>query len=305
MSLPQHISPATGLQNVSTILQLDVQKIIADYQSLQISTERFFTNIPSVEIMQCNDTGYRYYYPFTIFGDGEFYAELQKLNGDYYPTDKWEHANAINYVAPNAKVLEVGSANGYFLDRMKTKGAICTGLEFNPTALQQAKEKGLDVHNEMLDAHAQKNESTYDVVCSFQVLEHIWDVKNYFESVVQCLKPGGKCIIGVPNNNPYLYRYDVYHTLNLPPHHSGLWNKENMEKVAAYYGFKPIAIMVEKLTVPKEWYAAQVNYYLQHKSWLGKLLKATPWPLAKLIVKTVKPFTEGRNVLGIFELIKK
>lgn len=298
----KNISPVTGSANVSSILNLDIKKTLDLYKSINVKADRFFSNVPSVEILECGDTGYRYYYPFSIFGDGLFYEELQKNDTNYYPREKWEHNTAINYINRNDKVLEVGCADGYFLNRLKNKGAICTGLEFNTVALNQAKQSGLDVYNEMLDVHAEKHPHQYDVVCSFQVLEHIWDIKNYFESVLKCLKPGGKCIVGVPNNNPFIYKNDVYHTLNLPPHHAGLWNSKSLENTGKHFGFKKTTTQLEKLTMIKEWYKSQKNHYTQTKPWLGKLLTIVPWPIAKLFIKLHSPFEEGRNVLALFEL---
>ena len=70
------------------------------------------------------------------------------------------------------------------------------------------------------------------------VLEHIYDVKSFLEASLKVLKPEGKIIIGVPNSEPYFLGYDKYCTLNLPPHHMGLWNKKVFDKLAALFNLK-------------------------------------------------------------------
>jgi hypothetical protein len=55
------------------------------------------------------------------------------------------------------------------------------------------------------------------------------------EDSLKALKKGGKLIIGVPNNEPYFKSYDKYSTLNLPPHHMGLWNIKVFEKIAPLF----------------------------------------------------------------------
>jgi 2-polyprenyl-3-methyl-5-hydroxy-6-metoxy-1,4-benzoquinol methylase len=71
-------------------------------------------------------------------------------------------------------------------------------------------------------------EHNYDAVCLFQVLEHMHDISGFFKHVRAFIKPQGKLIISVPNNNPYLYVNDKLHTLNLPPHHMGLWTGSSL-----------------------------------------------------------------------------
>ena len=80
----------------------------------------------------------------------------------------------------------------------------------------------------------------------FQVLEHIYDVKEFLEHALQVLKKGGKLVIGVPNNEPYFLGYDKYCTLNLPPHHMGLWNIKVFEKFAPIFGLKIISVSYDQ-----------------------------------------------------------
>ena len=42
-------------------------------------------------------------------------------------------------------------------------------------------------------------DNSYDVVVSFQVIEHIKDDKKYLQEIQRVLKPGGKAIITTPN----------------------------------------------------------------------------------------------------------
>lgn len=49
-------------------------------------------------------------------------------------------------------------------------------------------------------------DNTYDVVISFQVIEHIKDDKGYLEEIHRVLKPGGKTIITTPNIKKTLSR---------------------------------------------------------------------------------------------------
>ena len=62
-------------------------------------------------------------------------------------------------------------------------------------------------------------------------------------------------MIGVPNNEPYFQGYDKYCTLNLPPHHMGLWNRKVFERTAPLFGLKILQVIYDvKGSVIKEAY---------------------------------------------------
>jgi len=298
-------SPVTHHQNVSLITRFPSDRIIACYRQDGIAVERFFRDIPAVELYECNDTGYRFYSPENIFGDGQFYADLQaKEGGEYYPHKKWEHRFAAARINASQKVLEVGAGDGFFLDMLRQKGIAGLGLELNDQAIAAGRAKGLDLRNEMIQDHAAQHPGAYDVVCCFQVLEHIYDVKGFLEACIKALKKGGKLIIGVPNNNPYLFKHDQWHTLNLPPHHAGLWSKNAFLQLQKFYEIVPDHITVEPLShsldQSKRWFLVQRDYHLEHHPAFGKILAAIPRPLYKLGVKLFSPFIAGRNIVAMF-----
>jgi len=69
-------SPVTGNKNTNLIQKIPVKTIIEKYQRIDLDVSRFFQNMQDIEMYQCNDTQYRFYYPYTIFGDDKFYEEL-------------------------------------------------------------------------------------------------------------------------------------------------------------------------------------------------------------------------------------
>ncbi len=96
----------------------------------------------------------------------------------------------------------------------------------------------------------------YDVVVSFQVIEHIKDDRAYLEEIKRVLRPGGKAIITTPNikktltRNPWHIR--EYTAKELSTLTGSIFNKVTMkgvagnEKVMAYYDMNKKA--VEKIT---------------------------------------------------------
>ncbi|QHS59750.1 class I SAM-dependent methyltransferase [Chitinophaga agri] len=298
-------SPVTGGNRVELITTFPTESIVKIYEDkLNVDTRRFFKGVPAVELYECTETGYRFYAPEGILGDGQFYADLNKDNEGYYPTNKWEHKYAISQIKPGEKVLEIGAGDGFFLEQLKKANIDAIGLELNLDAIAKGEKKGLRMYNEMIEDHAAAHPDTYDVVCCFQVLEHIYQVKSFLDAAIKALKKGGKLIIGVPNNNPYMFKQDKWQTLNLPPHHAGLWNRKAFTELPKFYNITPLDIIVEPLSNTKEyakpWYVAQRSYYKETSPVLGGLMSIVPRPIYKLAVKALSPWIDGINIIAVF-----
>lgn len=233
-------SPVTGNCNTTLTDTFECGDVIGLYKNqLDMDVSAYFGHGDQFHLFRCDETGYRFYHPKGMDGDGNFYANLQQQLGDgYYHDWKFENQIALDLLDMNHRVLDIGCGIGKFLSRAKEKAAEVTGLELNEKAVQVCRNNGLNVFNELIGDHARHKPEHYDVVCMFQVLEHIYDVRSFLEESLAVLKKGGKLVIGVPNNEPYFQGYDKYCTLNLPPHHMGLWNKTVFEKMAPMLGLK-------------------------------------------------------------------
>ncbi len=235
-------SPLTG--GKSTYESSISTKRIIDLYKRNTDVARFFTGLDSVSIYRCDDTGYRFYYPLNVAGDGLFYEDLSKEEL-YYVTRKWEHEVADTYIKAGDTVFEQGCATGAFLTYEKeTKNIIAFGSELNEAARSEAEMKGI--------SFTQTKEA--DVSCSFQVLEHIADVKGFINDAINATKDNGYIIFGVPNNAGFL-KDDQYCFLNMPPHHMGLWTAEVFAKLPDYFPLELVTVHTENL---------QPNHYRSH-----------------------------------------
>lgn len=296
------LSPLTKSPNVKKILEIDSLLLIKKYKDeINIDVARFFEGYKSIALFKCRDTGYKFYYPFTSIGDKEFYEDLSKNRANYY-SGRWEHNNALKFIGKDKSALEIGSGFGAFLKLLKENKIEAKGLELNPYAVLKCNEEGLDVKQKLIQEEAETNKNVYEVVCYFQVLEHITDVYSFIESSIAVLKKNGKLIIGVPNNNPFLFVNDKFHTLNLPPHHAGLWDKKSLKALEKIFPIKLQNIEFEPLEVSYDYF---IDFQINNASniFIRKILirlnKTKPILLKKIICRFIK----GRNVLAIF--IKK
>lgn len=182
-----------------------------------------------INYLYCNQCGL-YFFQALITGTEEFYETLQQFDW-YYLNEKNEYHYAKKFVKLNDHILEIGCGSGNFTNFISPR--IYVGLEFNKEAIKQAKKCGVNVLEQTIEAHADQFPDSYDVVCSFQVLEHVAEIYSFIGSALKCLKSGGYLIIAVPNHDSFL-RYCYNNILNLPPHHVSHWDKKaliNLKKI--------------------------------------------------------------------------
>ncbi len=116
------------------------------------------------------------------------------------------------------------------------------GIEFNPEALNECREKGLDVR----DCSVAELDGEFDVIVSFQVFEHVENPGKLLSDCLERLAPNGRLIVAVPNQDGVLGELENNY-LNLPPHHVTLWEKACFEYIARRHGLLMEAYLVEPL----------------------------------------------------------
>ncbi len=245
-------SPLTNKDNVVCERSIKTSDIIELYKKeYNIDLNSTFNGITYISLYKCLDTNYRFYYPFHLQGDDRFYSALSKENWYYRPW-KWEHEQCKKFIKDDFKLLEVGAGSGSFINKISQyfKNIECVGLEFNTSAIEIARNSGINLLNESIEIHSNNKQEYYDLVCSFQVLEHISEVYPFIEAQLKCLKKGGKLLISVPNNDSFLKENTLNSKiLNMPPHHMGLWNEKSLTSLTSIFNIKLEKILFEPLQV--------------------------------------------------------
>jgi len=172
---------------------------------------------------------------------------MMKLNmyqALFHLEEKQEYIYASNIINENSKVLEVGCGKGAFAKYIPTTDY--TGLESSQNAIKKALKNDVRVLNESIDRFSDINQEVFDIVCSFQVLEHVSKPYDFLFSKIRALKSGGKLIIAVPSEDSYL-KYAINDILNLPPHHITRWSDFTLRYIPKIYGVRCLDIYHEKL----------------------------------------------------------
>jgi len=264
-------SPLTLRENVTLVKKIPKERIIKAYKSYNIDVSSYFVEIDTVSLYKCNDTDYYFFYPFNISGDSLFYEHFQQFDW-YYMSWKWEHMIALNYIKSEGKILEIGCAHGDFLKQINEiyNLSFSVGLELNKSSKKNQNRK-FQIINETIQSYAKEHKDEFDVVCSFQVLEHITECHSFISSSIECLKSGGILIISTPNNNSYLKNLNA--CLNMPPHHVGLWNETSLRNLCELFPLKIINTHFEPLQKYHVQAFLQSEFYSQYTTFIGKVIK--------------------------------
>lgn len=298
------LSPLTNKESVR-IDSIPSITLIQRYDHVyNIDVSKYFKAHKTINIYKCPDSEYRFYYPFDISGDGKFYEALQEIDWYYMPW-KWEHDQTLKLLSGQERILEVGSGGLGFVERMQDIGYDIIGLELNKESIDKAKEMNLKVFQEDVQSFAVSNEEKFDICCTFQVLEHISDVNSFIKAQIDCLKPGGKLIISVPNNETFL-KYKRGGLLNMPPHHMGLWDTSSLKAVARIFNLDIVKIRYEPLQkYHVDWYLEiVVEKRLKSNPLLDNLYKKLKLKgIIKSIILLLRKLIHGHTIMVVYKKI--
>src|SRR3989344_6238756 len=128
------------------------------------------------------------------------------------------------YLGKNKKLLDVGCSAGMFLWHARKYVKEVIGIDYDSRSAKFAARKcgcrtyAVDIEQTDL------KEKYFDIICTFQTLEHVSDPVDFIARYKRYLKPGGVMAIEVPNlNDPLRYLYDVPFYQKFYFHRSHLW----------------------------------------------------------------------------------
>jgi len=171
-------------------------------------------------------------------GDEAFYHDLQRYPW-YYQADKPEFRVAAAHVTADDDVLEIGGGEGAFASHLRCRSYRM--LELNRAAVDAARARGLDAREDAVEAHAAAHPEAFDVVCTFQVLEHVPNPREFIASAVACLRPGGRLIVSVPGDESFVGR-ERHNLLNVPPHHMTRWSDRSLTSLGRTFDMDVVAL---------------------------------------------------------------
>lgn len=146
----------------------------------------------------------------------------------------------IMYLPANPKghLLELGCGSGQILKRMQQMGWQVEGVDFDSSAVENARSKGLKVHFGTLEAQNYPD-NKFDVIFMSHLLEHIHDPLRLLKDGYRILKPGGQLILVTPNNESLGHKFfkEAWRGLEVP-RHLYLFTLKTLQELSRKAGFK-------------------------------------------------------------------
>ena len=113
------------------------------------------------------------------------------------------------------RVLDVGCGGGILSEAMAGLGASVTGIDLSDRALQVAElhllESKVNVtyRKAAVEALAQEQPATFDVVTCMEVLEHVPQPAEHVAACARLLKPGGRAFFATINRNAKSFLFAI------------------------------------------------------------------------------------------------
>lgn len=150
---------------------------------------------------------------------------------------------------PAGKILDIGTGTGHFAYEMKSSGWEVSGIEINEQARKRSIERfGLNVISPA--EISSLNSASFDCITLWHVLEHFNDLYLYIREINRLLKPGGTCIVALPNMNSYdADHYKSFWAAYDVPRHVWHFNPDTFGFLFESRGFKMYDIIPLPLDV--------------------------------------------------------
>lgn len=159
-----------------------------------------------------------------------------------YQSDRLERV--LPYVKSDSIVLEIGASAGQFMSYLDGKCARRCAIELDSACCEFMAETGIEVDSNFL-SESRFAKDKFDIVVSFQTLEHVADPVQFLRDVWRALKPGGVAFIEVPNlRESLLSVWDIpaYTKFYFHSDHLSYFSSRSLTKVARNAGFYDLSI---------------------------------------------------------------
>ncbi len=232
--------PITGEPARRSIQRIPTALLAALWKaSFQVNVARIFADLRSVGMWE-SPCGLIFFEP-RIEGDRDFYRDFYGrwkaayVLHEYDPRGRIDYRTAARHIGAGDRVLEIGP--GSWGIRSYIPDASYLGLEPH----LECEQPRTDVIAEPLEEHARRHPGAYDVVCSFHVIEHVAEPRQFVEQMLSALRPGGLLILAAPTWPSPMTDLPNF-VLNAPPHHLTWWRPAAFRAMCRTFGLEVVEV---------------------------------------------------------------
>jgi len=221
------------------------------------------------QLWTCPSCGYGQFEP-TVTGNKDFYEAIETSN--YYNAEKWEFTRSLREVRRSGArtLLDVGCGSGHFLRKLRAEvpAVSPTGAELNDTLLTVLRGEGFGAMSSDLD-QVEQEKRRFDIVCLFQILEHVADPVRFLRAFLNLVGPDGEVIITTPDSNGPIRHFNESLT-EVPPHHVTRWTEAAYRALLPRLGFQILSI--EREPLPRYLWDSYLPVLWNESIWPSRIL---------------------------------
>ena len=205
-------------------------------------------------LLKCRSCGF--VFCRQIPSDEELQAHYKKYprNDKISPITIKRYNELLDYFERSRKtnnMLDIGCGDGYFLKEAMKRNWQVYGVEFTSEAIDICVSKGIRMHAGVLNESNYSKEQ-FDVVTSFEVIEHINNPIDEMEKINRLTRKGGLFYVTTPNFNS-VSRNILKEKWNIIeyPEHLSYYTTSTLCKLAKENGFLPVECKTTGLSMDR------------------------------------------------------
>ena len=153
-----------------------------------------------------------------------------------------------NYGLKGKKCLDIGPGTGRWIQFIASHKPDCiAAIDISSEALSRCSTNCKYLQKANLELDKFDFDDNFDVVVSFEVLEHLQDPSNYLKEMKRVTKPGGLMLMSLPNIASFISRVRLLLGILPPaiandPTHVSFYRKRDIENLFKKIGLSAIFI---------------------------------------------------------------
>ena len=243
-------------------------------------------------IVRCDKCGLLYCSPRPTPGElAEFYA---RLDDPVYAAERdgrtrtaiMQVRDLLRFVS-HGKLLELGSACGFFVEAASRAGLEVTGVEPSDWARSYAQETlGLSLLGGAVEDHDFPDRH-FDAVCMFDLLEHLPDPRGTLLEIARVLRRGGVVYLSTPDAGSLLARVLGRNWWGLKPEHLFYFARPSLGRLVSDTGFDLCEVRALYRHFTVAYWIRNLRYY---SGFMWPLLTPLSWrPLGQYTLRVSFP----------------
>jgi 2-polyprenyl-3-methyl-5-hydroxy-6-metoxy-1,4-benzoquinol methylase len=131
----------------------------------------------------------------------------------------------------HTRLCDVGCGDGQFLEMAAARGWKVYGIELNPPAAAAARARGMDVATGVLEQLDDLPWGQFDLVTSWDVLEHTPDPRPFSSRLIRLLAPSGRLVVTTLNYDSLVRRCFGLGWSMVGDDHFTYWNARSLRRL--------------------------------------------------------------------------